>query len=194
MTWKRLIGISLSILALLFTANAKAQRRRDPAFFSIGTATLNTNSYQFASPANTLNVWSPFKASFDTSAASVAISTLCFYVSVADRSGRYNIGIYDSNDALVADIGAQSLPNTGWQCAPVVQRIARVTNGARYRVATTGTSTTARINYSSATLPPAADQGYYGSGTTSGGALPASITAATFSPQEYGYFPVLGMY
>lgn len=97
------------------------------------------------------------------------------YIATADAAHNYDFGIYSPAGALVANIGAQTLPNTGAQQLNTVQGVKTLAPG-RYVFAWTGNDATAQ------TYKTGGEASWlYGNSATAsaGGALPSTIAAPT---------------
>jgi len=103
---------------------------------------------------------------------------LAVNVTTADASNNYDLGIYNAAGTLVLNIGAQSLPSTGYQTFAWVQGSTLLVQGL-YWIAMTGNATTAKLGYinNGAYVYATTDHG----GATSGGALASSVTPPSLS-------------
>ncbi len=99
-------------------------------------------------------------------------------ISVADGSGTYDIGIYNSAGALIANIGAQHLGSSGIRNLATVQGAQTIAAGL-YMFAWTGTAVVAKLAVGGSLIVPS-----YGAGVqaTSGGALNSTVPAQVVSP------------
>jgi hypothetical protein len=130
-----------------------------------GTATNRA----LVSSANTLSIWGVALP------AATQLNKIFISVHTADASGLYDIGFYTGAGALAAHIGAQHIPSTGLQSYSVVGGPITLAPG-RYYFAVTGNATVAAYDYWSY---PAGTWSFIFSasfGTSTGGALPSTIT------------------
>jgi Pectate lyase superfamily protein len=104
---------------------------------------------------------------------SVTVSKIVYDVGTVDGANNYDIGIYDSGGALKCDIGAQTFGTGGVQDKLCTQGSVTLPAGIYY-FAFTGAATTAKIFYGNSSALQVI--GTNTSGSSTGGALPASIT------------------
>jgi len=105
-------------------------------------------------------------------------------VYTSDNAHNYDLGIYTKAGTLLANIGAQTLPSTGIQAFATLQGSQTITPGL-YVFALTGTAFTAQLGICTQAATWVRNVNYTSS---SGGALPASISAVSFSISQYTIF------
>jgi hypothetical protein len=136
-------------------------------FFSVGDGTAFA-----AATTNTVYV-TGFVLSYALTFAHITIN-----VGTADAANLYDVGVYTKAGALVANIGAQHLPTTGAQTFATLQGSKNILPGL-YAWAFTGNAATAQLAFDF----NLANWGFnFTAGASSGGALPASISAIAASP------------
>lgn len=119
--------------------------------------------------------------------AQLTFTHLVAWISTADAINNSDIGIYDAAGAtLLANIGAQTLASTGVHAFPIVQTSVTLAPG-KYVFAVTSAGSTLEIVADSSIPSWAANVS--GTGTSSGGALPASFTVTpNYINTNYGWF------
>jgi len=138
------------------------------SLFALGGVAANTNQTRisgFALPA-------PLR-----------FSQIGVRVGATDAVNNYDLGVYNAAGTLIANIGAQPLPTTGFVSFATVQGAQTILPGI-YAFAFTGNAGTAQIFYDSGDgLVIFSNQNYQ---VTVGGALAASVPAVTPAPNTNG--------
>ncbi len=114
----------------------------------------------------------------------LTFSHIHVFIKVTDAVNLYDLGIYTQAGVLVANIGAQSLPTVNDVTIPTVQGAQTIPPGL-YLFAFTGNATTVAISTGDGNLPWAYA---LSSAASSGGALPASISAVAVAPQNKQFY------
>ena len=122
----------------------------------------------------------------------MAISTIGFFVDTTDGSNNSDVGLYNSAGTLVANIGAQHLGSSGPIAGTIVQGTINEPAGFHY-FAYTSVGTTLQLAQDSTGVyfTPYANVAF---GTSSGGALPASIAAPAINPVSGVFRPWFWLY
>jgi hypothetical protein len=148
------------------------------AYFS--NASLNNNIA--LDGANQISV-SGFALPYRLTFSKIAIGVI-----TTDATNLYDVGIYTQAGALVANIGAQTLPTNQIQTTPIVQGAITIPPGM-YLFAFTGNANTATLDWFNSGYSWVFNQNVAAS---SGGALPASIGAvAEDANQRQWWFHLL---
>jgi hypothetical protein len=105
----------------------------------------------------------------------LSFSAIGVFIFTTDGSGLYDMGIYSAAGTLLANIGAQHLSNGNDQVFATVQGAQTIQPG-RYVFAWTGNAAVATLGYTSSQGTWIVNQNY---ASSSGGALPSSLTAFT---------------
>lgn len=99
-------------------------------------------------------------------------------VTTSDATNLYDIGVYTKAGSLIANIGAQHLPNNNIQTFATVQGAQTIPSGL-YIFTITGNAATASISYDNDSPAWVIANSFAAS---SGGALPSSIGAQAVTP------------
>lgn len=121
---------------------------------------------------NQVSIWG-FVLAYPLTFANITID-----IATADAVNSYDIGLYTKAGALVANIGAQTIPSTGIHAFATVQGSQTIAPGL-YLFGATGNANTAQIEGSTAAPNWVVNTNVTSS---SGGALPSSIGAIAASP------------
>jgi len=118
----------------------------------------------------------------------LTFANILVFVDTVDAVNLYDIGIYSQAGALLANIGAQTLPTGNLQSFATLQGSQTIEPGL-YLFAWTGNATTAQLRY---------DTGQHGGwvfnqdiAASVGGALPASIGAVAVAPNVNSWYMML---
>jgi|SRR5215469_1349102 len=110
----------------------------------------------------------------------LSLSNITVYINAPDNANNNDIGLYNSAGTLVAHIGAQHIAGSAVQTFAVVGAPVTIPPG-RYLFALTSAAGTFQLVGSGSIISQYYNDSF---GTSSGGALPASITFPTASPQQ----------
>lgn len=105
----------------------------------------------------------------------VSFTKIYYFLNATDAVNSYDFGIYNAAGTLVAHIGAQTLPSNGVQSATISGGGPVLLTAGKYYYAFTGTAITAVQRFVNAGMSIS----FYGNdafGTSTGGALPSTIT------------------
>jgi hypothetical protein len=105
----------------------------------------------------------------------VTFNKLSIAVQVADATGLYDWGLYDSTGALICHVGAQTIPATGVNTQTVTGAPISL-NPGKYYLGLTANATLAKISVGNPTGGAWSFLYNINVATSSGGALPASLT------------------
>ena len=120
----------------------------------------------------------------------LTFSHIAVNVATADAVNNYDLGIYTAAGALVADIGPQTLPSTGYVHFATVQASQTIAPGM-YLFAWTGPVNTAKLSLQTQNQPWI----YNGNLSSSTGAqLPGTIAAQTPAPTSGGFLYFVELY
>lgn len=139
------------------------------------TAADSTSTAALCAAINTLSLWGIVIE------AQLKFADILFDVQTADAVNLYDVGLYNSAGALVAHVGARSLPSTGLQKLAVIGGPITLPPG-RYYVASTGNALTAAWNIVIGGVSCWAFVQATSFGASVGGALPVSIAPPADSP------------
>lgn len=148
-------------------------------WYSFGEAGLATAFALFGHTANTYTAWGIVLP------VQLAVDTLILNIHLGDATHNCDAGLYNAAGHLVANIGAQHLTATGIQQFAIAQGAVTL-NPGRYYFATTSVATTATLYTTNDGITP---QSFYFAqdlGTTTGGALNATITPPAEAPAANG--------
>ncbi len=110
--------------------------------------------------------------------AAITFTKLGCYVGTVDAVNAYDIGVYSTAGALLANVGPRTLPASGPRTFAINQTTVTL-NPGRYVFAFTGNSTTAKLGFDANSFAWTVNANYVAS---SAGTLPNSVTAFTVSP------------
>ena len=149
-------------------------------FFSSGVWNTN-NIFAGANDVAICGIVIPYSLTF----GHIAVN-----VNTADAANNYDIGIYTAAGAIVADIGPQTLPSTGYVHFAAVQGSQTIAPGM-YLFAWTGVSATAKLTTQSQNNP-----WIYNSNvaTSVAAQLPGTISAQTPAPTATGQLYFVELY
>lgn len=114
----------------------------------------------------------------------VTFSKITINIGSTDAVNNYDFGFYTPAGVLVAHIGAQTLPTTGYQTFSIVGGAQTVQPG-QYVFVFTGAATTATLGFFNQTYAQLSNRQF---GSSSGGALPATFTPPTWSSEVVTWF------
>jgi hypothetical protein len=116
---------------------------------------------------------------------SLTFSNINVMVFTADAVGLYDLGIYSKAGALLAHVGAQSLPATGFQTFPIVGGAQTLAPGL-YAFGWTGNANAAALNQDSGALIVWIFNGNVA--TSVAGVLPSSVGALAIAVHQFPLF------